>query len=1648
MFKNETLQEHLESSNSIESGNAVIAEWNMNVPGNIAQLGNYRYRESTTNFSALPNTFDPLDSAGFYTGATDSNIAVEYGLEKDQSTPLLFTYLKDKEKLYYSLEECVKPLRPRSGINKLSYFNTNSLPSLNEDTYASTFVRPRYYMPTRDDEFKYWRSYRTESNLQVQVTSTVSDFGTLSSIVRVDAQTSTATLSNLRSVSELPVGKIFSASKTSSFVFGITATVQNIVLVNPTTWTANLINLTSTSGLRIGDQITAISGSGSLAGGQPSEVLITAITGPTSISYRVVGGTGPTVGTVTAPTTVPGDLTINVARVSQVVDQSTVKITIDGTINPKPGNIRNIYINKFNVNQEYGISKNNVNGVYSIDDCNPFVVYEKEVPANRLVIKVQTNVGDKDLGPFRDAGGRSIPDPFFGEENKTVPKRFTIQYLDFDNRWIDAVSFDENSTRSNGLPIFGPDGHLELEYGIVVPQPFANSFELVDTVRSAVVLPQVNFYGAAYLVASSDTVRGTLYVYNGSRYDQYDPQYTWSVRTDGEYGRGKIAKQIVNPIPFKNPGDGKDVYREFVWIKGIRLSVQTMNMPDIPLELIEISPRLVTNLSDMVTSLSVQKTLSDLASSALPVGGLMAGTGSVEFFDPEQTFNPNNVWNMQTKTGSLVAEHYDKRIKFIFYEVIKNVKNDSYYIPIKTLYTDGFPETSTDEYVVSMNLRDLYFHFESIKSPRLLLTEVSLSQAIALLLDATGFSNYVFKRATGTSDPVIPYFFVPPDQNVSEVLGQLALATQSAMFFDEYNNFVVMTKEYILDDNNSRSVDLELLGSTAGKKLANIISVASQERQVYNAGEISYTTRYIQKGAKSIAQARSVDREYVYSPSTIWEAAGTEVTTSANSKQQSAFTLSAVPLNTTLTSALPIVQNRLIVNNQLDVGESAYWLTRFQGFLYANGEIIKYDAVEYAISGGLSAGSINQPRGNTVWLSSNQEYQRYFSKLPFNGKIYPTGLVRIYAEPFYETVDGVTFLKNGPVIRHGRGQFGTPVVEHNAGLSSYWSDNQNVRGCSMDSSKLYTTTLSTERTETATINGPAGIAVPGSQGEVSTGPSNEIAKRSARNGIIRNFVSSKYATESELNSLKTTKAGTIQSSAFIMTGPDFGATATPQDFMTYVHKPINGAFKHIGTRLRIIGKVEAAANRSQSVVGGMTYFNISGNDPTKNVSIGGGSAGISIVNPDTNNGYFFELAALTSADASSFLKKNEAGEATVSLENILFYKVKKDANLSNPRAVPVRLWGGLGTIVVDDGNFAGQFRYQGEANPTVYDIAIEYVDVNPQRRDFYLYINQKMVQKVTDTDPIPLVSPSVGLFVRGTSKAMFENVYGLSKNYASNTVFDTNAPIAPVFGDGDSLVNASEALSKYALSGAIQDTYLTNINPLSVPSYNIFFEEFGTIMREAAYFNIKYDRAYPALFARIAPTFNRIRGYTVSGFTADSYGAEFLVFNNTDTALVLDDKSSNYLKIQGITFTQDTTNSVTVDSYLKKKGDLADPEFKKDGSVVSPLKSIEAYEQVRLSRIQYGKKEFTLQSNYIQDADTAENILGWIIEKSIKPRKLVGLNIFSNPTLQLGDIVTLNYSNNENIDLVGKSSSRYVVYNIAYSKSVDGPDMTIYLSEV
>jgi hypothetical protein len=1491
MYQNDDLKKHIETSSVVSTQTAVIAEWNMNIPTNIFTIGNYRYRPTSTKeldvkYTALPNTFDANDEAKYYTGATDADVLIDGGFDdNDEPTTLLSN--KEKMNMLYSLEDCFKQFRPRSGINKARYMNGSYIhsPGINMAR------RPRYYMPDKNDGFKYWSSFRTENGI------------------------------------------------------------------------------------------------------------------------------------------------------------------------------------------DYGVSTNDIiSGRYIIEDAVPFVVYNEKVPANRIVVKMQTNVGDIDFGSS---------DPFYGDSKRTVPNKWKVQALK-DNNWIDILSFNEGTKRKDGSEVIKSDGYVELSYGLKVPNKYLDVFVYAETLASENLKPEKAQNGYAYLIKSNQNDIGTFHIWYNNNWEYFVPTYGWQLEEETVDRLTNFVTDLTDPITYVNPTDGVIKYREFDYIRGLRIVVDSMVKSNSTFDLIELSPRLTVNLTDSVIDLSVKKSASDLGISGMPVGQLLASNGSVTLFDHDDAFNENN-------SASIINKYITRHIQIKIYDIVVNVDGYDYFVPVKTMYTDGFPKANNSSKKIDLDLRDLYFYLESTTAPQILSTSTSLSSAVSLLLDSVGFSNYVFKRVAGESEVIIPFFHIPPDTSVAQILQDLAISTQTAMFFDEYNNFVMMSKNYIMPSSTQRETDITLYGSVdyedtgviknqhTKDKLSNIIEITAQDNQVYNDGKITYNTKYIQRSVGSIKQASLIDNErnWVYKPVLLWEVSGSKNTKAVNGEvnDQSSYILSAIPLNSNLSSVIPYVENNQVIANTVDFGEAVYWITRYNGYFYSNGEIIRYDAVQYNISG----------VGN-VWINNTQEYEYYFSKLPFNGKIYPTGLVRIYSEPNYEEVNGTLKLKNGLVAKHGRGQFGTSIVSHSAGLDPYWSNNENVRGCTMKSEYLFnalsTSTITGVSSSglTLTVSSNATVSV-GQEVSIRTGTgqlsstlktfvvskptettilitpepevalvdatvlfttvvpettsgaagiNNTLAQQTTRNGIIKNFLSSKYIEDSDIRSMLNTQTGTIQSSALVMTGPNFTTTQTPRDFISYVYKPLSDKFKHFGTRMRVVGKIEYDSNRGQTPVGSSAYYLIPGTTPDKNISIVGGSGGLGVmVNPQTNNGYYFEIVALGANNLTSTQQEN--------VNNIIFYKIEK----SGTDAIPVVLWQGLSNIIVDDGKFTGQYRMAAEENPTVYDLSVEYQDIGNSRK-FFLYINNNLVATAMDEKPLPAYN-NMALFVRGSSRVMFENIYAITNNYSQNTAYAINTPVNSIFDDKE--INASESLRKYAMSGIIQSTYLSGISGSQPPAYNMYFDEFGTIMREAASFNVKYDKAYPALYAKMSPTFNSIKGYTVSGFRAGSYGAEFLIFNATDTALSLDETTGNYLRIQGVTFTQQSSNDLTVDEYFSKNSDFSDPQFLGTSLISSPFKIKKDYEDIKLSRLTYGSKDFSLNVPYIQTHDDANDLMKWMISKIMKPRKSVGIKIFSNPMIQLGDIINIDYFEN-GIDKVGSKDKRFVVYNIDYAKSTAGPSMTIYVSEV
>jgi hypothetical protein len=1845
MFKNENLEKYLKTSSSIRTQPLAIAEWNMNFAENILTIGNYRYRPNSSvdsedaPFSLIPGFFDINDADNeiqFYTGATDASLEIAGGLDLEDE-PFAFLVQNEKEKLLYSLDQCFGRFRPRSGINKLRYFDGKYTHHTNSDMAS----RPRYYMPSRNDPFKYWTSYRIENGV------------------------------------------------------------------------------------------------------------------------------------------------------------------------------------------ERGIANQIVGAQYAIDDAAPFVVYKEKVPANKIVVKMQTHVGSVDLGPFFDGVG-NLDDPLFGEQNISVPSTWKIQYLE-NNKWVDAFSFNPLTVRSDNSPAIGSDGYVELSYGIIPPEQYLNIFVLVGEYSSENLLPDTPLIGSSYLVGASENSPGLVYLWDGEKYVSFQANYGWYLSQDEINAQTSFVKKTSNAPFFINSITGQKQYREFAFIEGIRIVVDSMKKQDATFDLIEISPRLAVDLTDKLKEFSVSKSASDLGVSGMPVGQLLASTGSLTLFDYDESFTPGNV-------DSIISNYLKTNVQVKLYEVVYAFDKlddvaveSSYHVPIKYMYAETIPELNSKSREVSIELRDLFFHFEELDAPQIFVEQASLSYAISLLLDNVGFSNYKFLRISENDEPIIPYFFISPDKTVAEVLQDIAISTQTAMFFDETNSLVCMSKDYIMPSLEDRETDLELLGSpdqksqgeienlTEQENIANIIEMSSSELKMFNDGVIKYSNRHIEKTYGSLKQASLIDQDktWIYKPVLLWEAGGEELVRSREENQtSSSFSLSAIPLNASLSEDVPIVINNEVENNIIDFGEGIYWLGRYKGYFFANGEIIRFDAVEYSVSG-----------LGDVWISSVREYQNYFSKVPFNGKIYPTGRVKIFAEPNYEEINGEVLPSNGPVEKHGRGQFGTRIAFHSAGLDPYWSDTSDaapIGGIEMESSFLFSQKLEldfssvysegsnrgrvnifvegddefgvtvfqtvsahnlvpldyvrfhtsgnlpsgiqenvryfvsdvnlsqnsftvatskqnardgivlfTSRNQSGqhsleldirpdttrvssfsnhngqalvTVEGPHNLAegdrvffgvrkgedfvekrlasgiiryapywvknvvsstsftfsdsldqdeiaftqevgnlepgeephlifnlirpiidsfvfvqnvnnirigtvvrkktgvgelkpntlvsatrtpqrkvvkiedvFQGDEAAIFNSPSHRLssgdlvrlstlgqlpggvvpnrsyyvnkldddffelysspdlinnpveatdnqqfgehfvskdlnyknilvlsrvptialqkteepyfssetqrgttpgiiftknlinvsletlvnnlgraalsaenrslASRASRNGIIKNFLSNTSFSETDTNKFLATRTGTVQSSALIMNGPAFNSLETnkkPIDFVSYVYKELDSKFTHFGTRMRIIGRLENE-ERLQNAFNAINYYQSVNEDPNDIFAFSGASAGMAIMlNPATNVGYYFEIVALTDSNVSDY-------GGSDGLYNVFFYKVARKVPIDgeapvtdNTPAIPIRLWAGTTSVVVDDGTLVGQFRMSNEQNPSVYDLAVEYEDVDANTRKFYLYFNNRIIAVVDDNDPLPNRN-HMGLFVRGETRAMFENIYAIANNYSQNTVSPLDAPVNSVFGTEK--INVSESFRKYAMSGLVQSTYLSGIGIDDVPKYDIYFEEFGTIMREAAYFNVRYDKAYPALYAQFSPTFNKMKTYTTSGFIHHAYGAEFLVFNHTDTAISLDETSGNYLRIQGVSFTQETERELTVDDYFNDVSNFSNPKFETDGTIISPVRLKKQFEDIRKKRLTEGVKEFSLSAPYIQNQDDASDLMKWMVEKTSKPRRAVGLEVFGMPIIQLGDIVKIDYLNKDKTPQV-PSENRFVVYNISYNRKSDGPSMTVYLSEV
>jgi hypothetical protein len=239
-----------------------------------------------------------------------------------------------------------------------------------------------------------------------------------------------------------------------------------------------------------------------------------------------------------------------------------------------------------------------------------------------------------------------------------------------------------------------------------------------------------------------------------------------------------------------------------------------------------------------------------------------------------------------------------------------------------------------------------------------------------------------------------------------------------------------------------------------------------------------------------------------------------------------------------------------------------------------------------------------------------------------------------------------------------------------------------------------------------------------------------------------------------------------------------------------------------------------------------------------------------------------------------------------------------------------------------------------------------------------VFINNFKVTAVDSTDTLPATS----------NMAVFSN--------ANSTVFDYvySIPLSEKqYEDGIIGNQYAGRFGSTTLDFLYGDKLSSGFENSAIPGGAI--DEFGTVARELLKVNIKYD-ARPAF--PIIPSLGLNQYVQFLGYRLNSFGAEVYVLNNAGTFIPLDDSRFASFSIIGNTLVQSGQNE-----YLDKT-----------------INEFTVPEQV------------TFESTWIQREEDAKQISKWIKDQWSKKQSVCELEVFSNPLISVGDIVTINYPSN------------------------------------
>lgn len=389
---------------------------------------------------------------------------------------------------------------------------------------------------------------------------------------------------------------------------------------------------------------------------------------------------------------------------------------------------------------------------------------------------------------------------------------------------------------------------------------------------------------------------------------------------------------------------GNTIYRENpMQIRGVRINVTSMTKSRVYFSLIELSPRLESDLSAYVVNYSNSMEMSE-HSFVAPLGKASANTAMISLSNFDNRFSNSN-------NTSLYYGLIDKNVEV---RVDVGISNSPYSAPVKTydwirqftMYTDTWE--GQDQDTTQMHLQDASMQLQQIKPLKVVYQSLTVAEIMWRMLDSIGFTNYVVEGVDIDAITRIPYFWTNGEKTVWEIFTELTQQTQNAAWFDEYGILQIKNRNAAL--NLQRPVEWAFEGNKNGNTLSNIVTLEKTNDYEANKVNVSYRDTSV-----------STDTAGVVPMEVVWQPEGDLVLRGSN-------------LTQSITTTSPSIR--------ISPYDVKTW--PFTGVVQIEGEFMRYTAKGYTYynaAGVLTSAYINDEgdRANFDKLNPSKSFMNYYN---------------------------------------------------------------------------------------------------------------------------------------------------------------------------------------------------------------------------------------------------------------------------------------------------------------------------------------------------------------------------------------------------------------------------------------------------------------------------------------------------------------------------------------------------------------------------------------------------------------------------------------------------------------------------------------------